>query len=78
MPWQPAEVPICGPSSAPPWGAAPLRQAQRSTPRGPAAGALKDAAAALARDWPEEDEEEDPVEDDDADMKELNEFLDEE
>ena len=43
---------------------------------GPAAGALKDAAAALARDWPEE--EEDPVEDDDADMKELNEFLDEE
>ena len=44
---------------------------------GPAAGALKDAAAALARDWPEE-EEEDPVEDDDADMKELNEFLDEE
>jgi len=43
---------------------------------GPAAGALKDAAAALARDWPEE--EEDPVEDDDADMAELNEFLDEE
>ncbi len=43
---------------------------------GPAAGALKDASAALARDWPEE--EEDPVEDDDADMKELNEFLDEE
>ena len=47
---------------------------------GPAAGALKDAAAALARDWPEEEEEDEDAApaDDDADMKELDEFLDEE
>ena len=55
-----------------------VEKASSKFAEGPAAGALKDAAAALARDWPEEDEEEDPVEDDDADMKELNEFLDEE
>ena len=54
----------------------PLRKRQGSLRRGPRRE-LKDAAAALARYWPEE-EEEDPVEDDDADMKELNEFLDEE
>ena len=42
---------------------------------GPAAGALKDAAAALARDWPDDDDDEEDV---DADMKELDEFLDEE
>jgi hypothetical protein len=57
---------------------AAVDQASSKFPEGPAAGALKDAAAALARDWPDDDEEEDPVEDDDADMKELNEFLDEE
>ena len=53
-----------------------VEKASSKFAEGPAAGALKDASAALARDWPEE--EEDPVEDDDADMKELNEFLDEE
>ena len=53
-----------------------VEKASSKFAEGPAAGALKDAAAALARDWPEE--EEDPVEDDDADMKELDEFLDEE
>ena len=57
---------------------AAVAEASSKFAEGPAAGALKDAAAALARTWPEEDEEEDPVEDDDADMKELNEFLDEE
>ena len=54
-----------------------VEKASSKFAEGPAAGALKDAAAALARDWPEEEEEE-PVEDDDADMKELDEFLDEE
>ena len=54
-----------------------VEKASSKFAEGPAAGALKDAAAALARDWPDEEDEE-PVEDDDADMKELDEFLDEE
>jgi hypothetical protein len=51
-----------------------VEKASSKFAEGPAAGALKDAAAALARTWPEEEEEEE----EDADMKELNEFLDEE
>ena len=51
-----------------------VEKASSKFAEGPAAGALKDASAALARDWPEEEEEED----EDADMAELDEFLDEE
>ena len=51
-----------------------VEKASSKFAEGPAAGALKDAAAALARDWPEEEEDED----EDADMAELDEFLDEE
>ena len=53
-----------------------VEKASSKFAEGPAAGALKDAAAALARDWPEEEDDDD--DDNDADMKELNEFLDEE
>ena len=55
---------------------AAVAKASSKFAEGPAAGALKDAAAALARDWPEEEEEEEN--DEDADMRELDEFLDEE